>query len=227
VRALELALFVGAFLVTGLVALALLWSGDGTYRDLARANGATTIDMLSHLPFGAGDRPIRVTLDDAVQMHRDWSGFVTGTGPGPHRPTLGHLWTDDEYEHMADVRRVFDSAKFAAALGAVVMLVRITRARARGGLEAWRLMRDGTLAAAALVAIVGVAAVVAFQPLFLLFHAIFFPQGNYLFDPATSNIVRLYPDWYWEGITSRVGLSFVALALAIAVAAHLRIRAAK
>jgi uncharacterized membrane protein len=70
-------------------------------------------------------------------------------------------------------------------------------------------------------------ATVAFEPLFLAFHYVFFPQGNFLFDPATSNLVRLYPDWYWEGISLRVGLSFVLLALVVAGVAHLRLRTAK
>ena len=71
--------------------------------------------------------------------------------------------------------------------------------------------------------VIGVIAAFAFEPLFLLFHYVFFPQGNFLFDPATSNLVRLYPDWYWEGITVRVGVSFLAGALALAALAHLRL----
>jgi len=70
-------------------------------------------------------------------------------------------------------------------------------------------------------------AIFAFEPLFLAFHYVFFPQGNFLFDPATSNLIRLYPDWYWEGISLRVGLSFIAVALGLAGAASLRLRTAK
>jgi len=97
-------------------------------------------------------------------------------------------------------------------------------ARSIGGAAALRLARDGSLVAAGIVAAIGVVAIVAFEPLFLLFHEVFFPQGNFLFDPATSNLVRLYPDWYWEGITLRVGLSFLAVALGIALVAALALR---
>jgi len=76
---------------------------------------------------------------------------------------------------------------------------------------------------AGVVVLIGLVAVVAFEPLFLLFHYAFFPQGNFLFDPATSNLIRLYPDWYWEGITLRVGASFVALALALAAVSALQV----
>ena len=91
--------------------------------------------------------------------------------------------------------------------------------RAPGG-AALLLVRAGALIAAGIVAVIGVAAAVAFDPLFLLFHDVFFPQGNFLFDPATSNLLRLYPEWYWQGITAGVGLSFIGLALLAALGTH-------
>jgi uncharacterized membrane protein len=87
-----------------------------------------------------------------------------------------------------------------------------------------RLVRAGAVIAAGIVTVIGVAAGVAFDPLFLLFHEVFFPQGNFLFDPATSNLIRLYPEWYWQGITAGVGLSFIAVAIAVAGAAHIALR---
>ena len=88
-------------------------------------------------------------------------------------------------------------------------------------------MRDGAVTAGVVVAALGVIAALAFEQVFLLFHEVFFPQGNFLFDPATSNLVRLYPDWYWQGITLRIGLSFIAVAAAVAVAASLGLRRAR
>ena len=123
---------------------------------------------------------------------------------------------------MADVRAVFRGAEYAAALALFVLIFRVLRARRRG--DALRLVRAGTLIAAGLVAIIGAAAAVAFDPLFLLFHDVFFPQGNFLFDPATSNLLRLYPEWYWQGITAGVGLSFIAVALLVAGVAHRALR---
>jgi uncharacterized membrane protein len=123
---------------------------------------------------------------------------------------------------MSDVRVVFRGAESIAPLALTVIAFRLFRARRRGA--ALLLIRDGSLMAAALVALIGVIAVIAFDPLFLLFHEVFFPQGNFLFDPATSNLVRLYPEWYWEGITVRVGLSFIVVALALGLVAWWRLR---
>jgi uncharacterized membrane protein len=86
-----------------------------------------------------------------------------------------------------------------------------------------RLVRDAAIAAGAGTAIVAAGAAVAFDPLFLLFHEVFFPQGNFLFGPD-SNLLVLYPEPYWYGVTLRIGLAFVALmaALATVMAATLR-----
>ena len=222
-RALELVLFIVAFTVAGLVVAALAWSGTGPYEELARANGVTTVEMFSHGPGGDASAP--QTVASLVELHRQWSSYVTW---GEELPTFfgRSLWTDDEVSHMKDVRRVFDVAKLMVPVGLFVILVRLQRARVRGPREMWRLVRDGALWSLGLVAVIGAVAVVAFEPLFLAFHYLFFPQGNFLFPP-TSNLIRLYPDWYWEGITLRVGLSFIAVALGLAALAQLRIRAAK
>ena len=222
-RVLELALFVLALTVAGLVSFALLWSGDAPYRDLARANGVTRFVFVA--PSGGTHQ---TDLETAVTVHEQWSRYVTGATAEPPRPPLiPDLFSADEYAHMADVRRVFEAARFLVPVSALVIFIRLQRARARSPRELWRLVRDGSLIAAAGVVLLGAGAVFAFEPLFLAFHYAFFPQGNFLFDPATSNLIRLYPDWYWEGISLRVGLSFIALALGLTGAATLRLRAAK
>jgi integral membrane protein (TIGR01906 family) len=219
-RALELALFTAALLVAGLVSAALLWSGSGPYEDLARANGVEQMTFIAQTSQGG---TYTTDLNGIVAIHQRWSSYVTGgVADAPQFQPVA-LFTADEYRHMADVRHVFDVARLLVPVGLFVMIIRLQRARARGPRDMWRLVRDGSLLAAGVVAIIGLVAVVAFEPLFLAFHYVFFPQGNFLFDPATSNIVRLYPDWYWEGITLRVGVSFVVAALALAALSALRL----
>jgi integral membrane protein (TIGR01906 family) len=222
VRAIELLLFVGALSIGGLVASALLWSGEAPYRDLATANGVTRYDFVLQPPLTRE----QMDLNGGVILHGQWSRYVSGAGQEPPRPSPA-LFTADEYAHMADVRGVFRTAIVAVPVALVILIVRLQRARLRGGRAMWALVRDGALGAAILVAAVGAVAAVAFEPAFIAFHQIFFPQGNFLFDPATSNLIRLYPDWYWEGISQRVGVTFIVVALGLAALAHLRLRAAK
>ncbi|HEV8228452.1 MAG TPA: DUF1461 domain-containing protein [Candidatus Limnocylindria bacterium] len=217
----EVALFAVGFALSGLVLLALAWSGEGAYVSIARANGVSDAPFVDHDNGGVAV----IDLGTLALHHRLWSAYVTGGTTEP--PSLGDVYTADETRHMADVRRVFDGAKLLVPVGMFVIAIRLQRARARSLDAMLRLARNGAIAAAIAVAAVGVAAAIAFEPLFLLFHYVFFPQGNFLFDPATSNLVRLYPDWYWEGMTLRIGLSFIALAAAVAVATTIGLRRAR
>jgi hypothetical protein len=219
---LETALFAIGFGMSGLVLLALLWSGAGAYEDMARANGVDNVTLLAQVPGGGTYATDRGGL---LGIHERWSRYITGGAMDAPR-FEPPLFTEDEYSHMADVRGVFDGAKLLIPAGLFVMAIRLQRARARSAAAMAKLVRDGAIAAGAAVASIGIVAAVAFDTAFLLFHQIFFPQGNFLFDPATSNLLRLYPDWYWQGITFRVGLSFIGLAAAVAAAAAVGLRRA-
>jgi uncharacterized protein DUF1461 len=224
-RRINVAIFAITFTVFGLVALALLWSGAWAYAALANATGNITTSIL------VPRQPdlVRVETPADLQLllawHRAWADYVTGlSATAPITWGTGPVFTPDEEAHMSDVRAVFRGAEIAALLAFAIAAFRLRRARRDG--HALRLIRDGGLAAAALVAVVGAVAVFAFDSLFLLFHEMFFPQGNFLFDPATSNLLRLYPEWYWQGITAGVAISFIAIALLAAAAAHLALRRA-
>ena len=212
-----------AFAVFGLVALALLWSGDWAYAGLAQATGNTQTTFVRAATGRDPAGEIPMPIDALLDWHRRWAAYVVGVSPEPpNAGPGGPLFTPDEYAHMADVRAVFRGAELVALLALVVFAFRLARARRRG--DALRVTRDASLVAAAAVVAIGLAAAFAFDTLFLLFHEIFFAQGNFLFDPATSNLLRLYPEWYWQGITAAVGLSFVVVAAAVAGGTHLALR---
>jgi integral membrane protein (TIGR01906 family) len=218
----EVAIFAIAFTVFGLVALALVWSGDWAYAALANvtANTSATFVVPPERRQACGQTMV-MDLARLRELHRSWASYVVGVSDVPFGPGCS-LFTADEYAHMADVRGVFRGAEVGAVLALFVAAYRVVRARRRG--DALRLMRVGAVVAAGIVAVIGVVAVFAFDPLFLLFHEVFFPQGNFLFDPATSNLLRLYPEWYWQGITAGVGVSFIAVALVAGAAAHIALR---
>jgi uncharacterized protein DUF1461 len=210
-----------AFTVFGLVCLALAWSGDWAYAALANATGKTSATFV--VPPDrreACGQTISMDLTRLRELHGAWARYVVGASDVAFGPACS-LFTPDEYAHMADVRSVFRGAEIAGLLAVFVAGVRVARARRSGG--ALRLIRAGALVGTGIVAVIGVAAAVAFDPLFLLFHEVFFPQGNFLFA-ADSNLIRLYPEWYWQGITAGVAVSFIALALLVAGAAHIALR---
>ena len=199
------------------MAAALASAGPATYEEILRDSGAT----LAIFRVPGRPAPTEVTVPELRAYHEGWLAYVTGRWSDPGA-AVGSLFTAQEVAHMEDVRRVFIGAQVAAVLAAGALAL-LAAAAWRGGRLA-RLARDGALAASVGVGAIGAAAALAFEPVFLLFHQIFFPQGNFLFDPATSNLLALYPQAYWWGLTLRIGAAFVVGALALALLAHLALR---
>jgi hypothetical protein len=186
---------------SGLVALAIAFGGTATYVAIMRGHTPPTFDL--------------TTL---TGWHNAWFGYVTGDAPLDPAALGGSVFTPNEYAHMADVRDVFIAFRFVAASAGIVGIALVLRAARRGRRAAVVLIRDAALVSAVGVAAIAVAAVVAFDPLFLLFHEVFFPQGNFLFAPD-SNLLAVYPDEYWYGVTLRIGFTFAGALAIIAVAA--------
>ncbi len=213
------ALFTVAFAWAGVVSAVFAFAAhEDTYRDLVLPDYPR--EMVITLPSGGTWQFSREVL---VVLHRQTVAYVLGTSATlPNGPDGAPLYTPNETSHFADVRGVFDLVRRIWLVALVVLGALVLRGRRRGYLA--RLVRDGSLAAAALVVVVAVVFAVAFEPAFLAFHYLFFPEGNFLFDPATSNMLLVYPERYWYGITLRVGLAFITVAVTIALAAALLAR---
>ena len=192
--------------IAGLVALAIAYGGTATYGSIMREHA------LANFP-----------IDTLIGWHNAWFGYVTGDAPLDRAVLGGSVFTPSEYSHMADVRNVFVAFRIAAAAAGIVGIGLVFRVARRGRRATVELVRDAALAAALGVAVIAGAAVVAFDPLFLLFHEVFFPQGNFLFA-ADSNLLAVYPDEYWYGVTLRIGFTFAAAVAMIALAATATLR---
>jgi integral membrane protein (TIGR01906 family) len=141
------------------------------------------------------------------------------------------LFGDDENAHMADVKQLFIKTylvqTFAGLTAFVIILVTAYRFRrsSLAPISAW--LRHGALVVLGGILVVGVAATVAFNQVFLLFHYIGFPQGNFTFSSRDDYLVRVFPNGFWSDITFVIGLLAVvgaamvyALGVAIAKRAH-------
>jgi len=109
-----------------------------------------------------------------------------------------------EIDHLRDARTLLwllFGAGTLAVLGMGVALVRSDRAD--------RIVRAISLGGAVTVigvVVIGVVGFVAFEPMFELFHRIFFPGGNWAFDPRTERLVQLYPYAFWQLIAAGLGI---------------------
>lgn len=166
----------------------------------------------------AGEGTYRDLLPSGdIVAHRQTLAYVLDLAPEP-----APVFRPDERSHLADVRDVFRGLRVASLAAGALLLGLLARARARR--RSLRLARAGALIAGLATVVVGIVAAVAFEPAFLAFHYVFFPQGNFLFDAATSELLRVYPQSYWYGVTLRVGATFITAMALIAATASLLLR---
>ena len=176
-----------------------------------------------HVIGPTGPRADSVPLDALTEWHNGWFAYVTGDAARPPVSFGAASFTTSEYAHMADVRNVFVGARIVAVVAAVIAGLLLALAWRRSPRAALLLVRDGSVAASTGIAVVAVLAAVVFDQLFLLFHQVFFPQGNFLFG-ADSNLIAMYPDQYWYGVTLRIAVVFVAATAITAIGATATLR---
>src|SRR5262249_49874981 len=138
------------------------------------------------------DLATRSALHDATLLYVLSRAPVTPPDPTTRAP----LFDPDEQQHLADVRGVFSAVEVGALVAAVAAIAVLVPVLRTGRPVVLRLIRDSAVVATLVVAAIALLFGLAFEPAFLAFHYVFFPQGNFLFDPATSNLLALYPEQY-------------------------------
>ena len=123
-------------------------------------------------------------------------------------------WSESGMEHFADCKVLFQLDFKVLGVTAAVLLA-LVLLKCFHKIDFHRFCRRGPCFWAA----VGIGAVfaglvvwgfVSFDSLFVAFHTVFFPgKVNWLFDPATDEIIRILPDVFF----ARCGLLVVGLSL--------------
>jgi len=134
-------------------------------------------------------------------------------GPGTFAitgPDGQPFYTAAEAAHLRDARSLLYLFLGVALVSAVLIGLYASASRRRP--RALQGVRTGAVGLIVGVVVLGVVGAVAFEPAFELFHVIFFPGGNWAFDPATSHLVQLYPEPFWEVASAALGIGAVILA---------------
>lgn len=120
-----------------------------------------------------------------------------------------------ERGHMRDVRTVFTAFYLVAGACGLVLVGAFAATRGRGRAALWRRLSDAGITIAVVTVVGGLMALLLFDQAFMLFHEVFFPQGNYLFDPGTERLVQLFPERFFVESSASVGIVVVLLSVAI------------
>lgn len=152
-----------------------------------------------------------------TEVHRlsDRSVQELVLGPGSFEfagPDGEPFYDADERGHLGDARLLL--GLFLAVGG--ISIVGIGMALGRGAAwrrPTWTVVSRAGLTTAVVVLGVGIVSLVAFDSLFTLFHQLFFPGGNWSFDPSTQHLVQLYPFRFWQIASAALGVLVFLLGL--------------
>ena len=196
--------------------------------------GVAFVVWLSPLYFdGALDRagsPANLGLPPAEVHALSWSvltelfvgpGTFAQTIPGPDGQPI-RAFSETEASHFRDVQLLVR----LLSVGIVVAVTVLAAGAARAGREAWfwRAAARGAGGLAVGLVAIGILFAVAFGPAFTAFHLIFFPGGNWSFDPQIARMVQLYPTPFWEEVVLAYALLAVGLAVVVWALARTRAR---
>jgi cytochrome c oxidase subunit IV len=174
---------------------------------------ATPIWMHFAITAAGGGIP-GLSLDESLQVSDSTVNQLL-FGPGDFRietpctivrtncSLVGKVYLEDEAAHLRDARAVL-YLFVALALAALALIVAALVHRPSDA-RRWQQVALGGAGLAVGVIVLGVVAFVAFDAAFELFHRIFFPGGNWAF-PADSNMIRLYPEAFWQLTAAALGL---------------------
>ena len=158
-----------------------------------------------------------MTMDDVMYVTHEMMDYLRGEGD-----TLSVMTTVEGQEqdffneqdrfHMGEVRDLFIGGlnirlgACAAAVLCILFLV-ITRADIKKIIPGSYWIALGVTGAAVLM--IGIAAVVDFNAVFVQFHHIFFDNDLWIFDPAADYMIRMLPEGLFYDMVMRIGAIFV------------------
>ena len=166
-----------------------------------------------------------MTMDDAMYVTREIMAYLRG-----ERDTLSVVTTVEGKEqdffneqdrfHMGEVRDLFIGGlniRLGACVIAVLCLAFLIAVRA----DIRRILSRSYVAAlgitAAVAAVIGLAAVIDFNAVFVQFHHIFFDNDQWIFDPASDYMIRMLPEGLFYDFVMRIGGIFLGILLILLI----------
>ncbi len=166
-----------------------------------------------------------MTMDDAMYVTREMMAYLRG-----ERDTLSVVTTVEGKEqdffneqdrfHMGEVRDLFIGGlniRLGACVIAVLCLAFLIAVRA----DIRRILSRSYVAAlgitAAVAAVIGLAAVIDFNTVFVQFHHIFFDNDQWIFDPASDYMIRMLPEGLFYDFVMRIGGIFLGILLILLI----------
>lgn len=134
----------------------------------------------------------------------------------PFGETTKGLFLEREVLHMRDVKELVSLAyRFQEGLFLFILLFITLGFLVRGSqfsIYARKLLIRGSTVTIILVGTIGLLSLIAFDPLFRLFHELSFSNDLWILDPTRDYLVQLFPLGFWMESTVIIGIISIAQA---------------
>lgn len=122
------------------------------------------------------------------------------------------FFNEQDRFHMAEVKDLFIGGLHIRVGALIVMaacLILLFFTKAKLKMLLCRSYQIALAAAGALTVLLGIAAAVDFNAVFVKFHHIFFDNDLWLFDPAEDYMIRMLPEGLFADMVARIGVLFI------------------
>lgn len=115
-----------------------------------------------------------------------------------HKKELDDRFTENEKSHMNDVRKIFDVLLISYFISGALLISSIIfiKIKQKNLFLIIKPIKLGALSILILGLIIIVASLINFDSSFIVFHELFFPQGNWSF-PETSLLITLFTEHFF------------------------------
>ena len=144
-------------------------------------------------------KDLTIIMDNMIQYFKDKRENLDMQLPvnGETR----EIFKEDEKSHLQDVKNLFTFANvlFYISLFYIIIftICKLIQFRKMFFKKYFKLISVTLTCFICIVLVITLAACIDFNAMFLLFHEIFFPQGNYFFSSSTSIMVSMVPEEFF------------------------------
>lgn len=137
---------------------------------------------------------------------------------------LPEIMTENEASHMEDVRNVFTVSMIILFLSSLLLLtIIIILIKKRKSQLIWQSIKRASFLVLAIIISLTLFSFLNFEKLFIYFHEIFFPQGNWMFPP-NSIMVQVFSEKLFFNLTVISLVISIILSIFLTVLSFLKLK---
>ena len=166
-----------------------------------------------HLPALGVTTDLQVDVPTLMGYVEALTDYLKGTRPSPNMLTVVRgeeslLYGEREIHHLEDVRHLFALSALIRNFSMLIIVILLALVAYR---KVWQsVIKIYAYASAGIVLLLlalGVMAAIDFNMMFTLFHLVSFSNDLWLLDPATENLIVMFPEPFFAAAAARIAVA--------------------